>query len=32
VEMAIEQLGRLTNTMVREEDDFSLLALKKNLK
>jgi fumarylacetoacetate (FAA) hydrolase len=32
VEMAVEQLGRLTNTMVREDDDFSLLALKKGLK
>jgi fumarylacetoacetate (FAA) hydrolase len=29
VEMTIEQLGRLTNTMVTEDDDFSLFALKK---
>ena len=31
VEMAIEQLGKLTNNIVREQDDFSLLALKKNV-
>lgn len=31
VEMTIDQLGKLTNTMVREKDDFSLLALKKNI-
>ena len=31
VEMTIEQLGKLSNTMVREEDDFSILALKKNI-
>lgn len=29
VEMEIEQLGRLTNTIIREEDDFSILARKK---
>ena len=29
VEMEIEGLGKLSNTMVREESDFSLLALKK---
>jgi fumarylacetoacetate (FAA) hydrolase len=31
VEMTIEQLGKLSNTMVREQDDFSILALKKNM-
>lgn len=31
VEMTIDQLGKLTNTMVREQDDFSILALKKNV-
>ncbi|HYC29592.1 MAG TPA: fumarylacetoacetate hydrolase family protein [Chitinophagaceae bacterium] len=31
VEMTIEQLGKLTNTMVREQDDFSILAQKKNV-
>jgi len=29
VEMEIEQLGRLANTLVREEDEFSILAKKK---
>lgn len=29
VEMEIDGLGKLTNTMVREEDDFSILAKKK---
>ena len=29
VEMEIEQLNRLTNTIIREEDDFSILAKKK---
>ena len=29
VEMEIDGLGRLSNTMVREEDDFSILAKKK---
>lgn len=29
VEMEIDGLGKLTNTMVREEDDFSILARKK---
>ncbi|MEO6670851.1 MAG: fumarylacetoacetate hydrolase family protein [Ferruginibacter sp.] len=32
VEMEIEALGKLTNTIVREESDFSLLALKKKVK
>lgn len=31
VDMTIEQLGKLSNTMVREQDDFSILALKKNI-
>ena len=31
VEMEIEQLGRLKNTIVKDESDFSILALKKNL-
>ena len=31
VEMTIDQLGKLTNTMVREQDDFSILAQKKNI-
>lgn len=30
VEMEIDQLGRLKNTIVKEESDFSLLKLKKN--
>lgn len=30
VDMTIDQLGTLTNTMVREQDDFSILAQKKN--
>jgi fumarylacetoacetate (FAA) hydrolase len=29
VEMEVEGLGILTNTIVREDDDFSLLAIKK---
>jgi fumarylacetoacetate (FAA) hydrolase len=29
VEMEIEQLGRLSNTMVRDEDEFSILERKK---
>src|SRR5687768_9207815 len=29
VEMEIDQLGRLTNTIIRENDDFSILAKKK---
>jgi fumarylacetoacetate (FAA) hydrolase len=29
VEMEIDGLGKLSNTMVREEDDFSILAKKK---
>ncbi|MDB5202049.1 MAG: fumarylacetoacetate hydrolase family protein [Ferruginibacter sp.] len=32
VEMEIDGLGTLTNTMIREEDDFSILELKKGLK
>ena len=32
VEMEIEGLGKLENTMVKEETDYSLLALKKSLK
>lgn len=31
VEMEIENLGRLANTIVKDESDFSILALKKNL-
>jgi len=31
VEMEIENLGRLMNTIVKDESDFSILALKKNL-
>ena len=31
VEMDIDGLGKLTNTIVREDTDFSILALKKNL-
>jgi fumarylacetoacetate (FAA) hydrolase len=31
VEMEIDGLGRLSNTMVKEESDFSLLDKKKNL-
>jgi fumarylacetoacetate (FAA) hydrolase len=31
VEMEIEELGILTNTIVKDESDFSILALKKNL-
>lgn len=31
VEMEIENLGRLKNTIVKDENDFSILALKKNL-
>jgi fumarylacetoacetate (FAA) hydrolase len=31
VEMEIEGLGRLSNTIVREENDFSILELKKNI-
>lgn len=31
VEMEIENLGRLVNTIVKDESDFSILALKKNL-
>jgi fumarylacetoacetate (FAA) hydrolase len=31
VEMEIEGLGKLTNTIVRDESDFSILALKKNV-
>ena len=30
VEMEIEQLGKLKNTIVKDESDFSILALKKN--
>jgi len=29
VEMEIDGLGKLSNTMVKEEDDFSILAKKK---
>ena len=32
VELEIDALGKLSNTMVKEENDFSLLAIKKNLK
>ena len=31
VEMEIEALGKLTNTIVKDESDFSILALKKNI-
>src|SRR5665213_3488732 len=31
VEMEIEELGKLTSTIVKDESDFSILALKKNL-
>lgn len=31
VELEIDRLGILTNTFVRDEDDFSILALKKNI-
>jgi fumarylacetoacetate (FAA) hydrolase len=31
VEMEIEGLGKLSNTIVKDEDDFSILALKKNI-
>ena len=31
VEMEIENLGKLVNTIVKDESDFSILALKKNL-
>ena len=31
VEMEVDALGKLSNTIVKEEDDFSILALKKNL-
>ncbi len=31
IEMEIEQLGKLNNTIVKEESDFSILAKKKNL-
>lgn len=31
VEMEIEALGKLSNTIVRDESDFSILALKKNM-
>ena len=31
VEMEIENLGRLKNTIVKDESDYSILALKKNL-
>jgi fumarylacetoacetate (FAA) hydrolase len=31
VEMEIEGLGKLENTMIKEETDFSLLAKKKNV-
>jgi fumarylacetoacetate (FAA) hydrolase len=31
VEMEIEALGKLTNTIVKDESDFSILALKKNM-
>jgi fumarylacetoacetate (FAA) hydrolase len=30
VEMEIETLGRLSNTLARDEDDFSILAKKKD--
>jgi fumarylacetoacetate (FAA) hydrolase len=31
VEMEIDQLGKLSNTIVKDESDFSILALKKNV-
>lgn len=31
VEMEIDQLGKLSNTIVKDENDFSILALKKNV-
>jgi fumarylacetoacetate (FAA) hydrolase len=31
VEMEIDGLGKLSNTIVKEDDDFSILALKKNI-
>ncbi len=31
VEMEIDNLGRLSNTIVKSESDFSILALKKNI-
>ena len=31
VEMEIENLGKLSNTIVKDESDFSILALKKNV-
>ena len=31
VEMEIERLGKLTNTIVKDESDFSILSLKKNV-
>ena len=31
VEIEVEELGRLKNTMVKDESDFSILALKKNV-
>ena len=31
VELEIDGLGKLSNTIVREEDDFSILARKKNM-
>lgn len=32
VELEIDALGKLTNTIVKEENEFSLLAIKKNVK
>jgi fumarylacetoacetate (FAA) hydrolase len=31
VEMEIDSLGKLSNTIVKDESDFSILALKKNV-
>jgi fumarylacetoacetate (FAA) hydrolase len=31
IEMEVDGLGKLTNTIAKEEDDFSILALKKNI-
>jgi fumarylacetoacetate (FAA) hydrolase len=31
IEMEVEGLGKLTNTIERDEDDFSVLAKKKNV-
>ena len=31
IELTIEQLGSLKNTIIRDEDEFSILSLKKNL-